>query len=247
MTETPTPAETNPHPMPMQQETPAPQTQEKMDRYKIIIIALTMLTTIVAAIVAGLQADANIRANNFNRDSQYYAVLVSGELQRLGLQSNYDVSTMTEYLRESQTSLVMELTSLELSDGGDKNAASFSELTAFGAQARADKARSFSVFFSDPRYAPTSPDGFPNMDAYLTDNYTRVNELTEIQNAASDGYNAWNSKADTYVSILTVLAISFFMFGLAQALKERMRLTFIIFGLVALLTSMLWATITLIF
>lgn len=247
MTETPTPAETNPHPMPMQQETPAPQTQEKMDHYKIIIIALTMLTTIVAAIVAGLQADANIRANNFNRDSQYYAVLVSGELQRLGLQSNYDVSTMTEYLRESQTSLVMELTSLELSDGGDKNAASFSELTAFGAQARADKARSFSVFFSDPRYAPTSPDGFPNMDAYLTDNYTRVNELTEIQNAASDGYNAWNSKADTYVSILTVLAISFFMFGLAQALKERMRLTFIIFGVVALLTSMLWATITLIF
>jgi hypothetical protein len=247
MTENPTPVESTPPPEPMQQETPAPQTQEKTDRYKITIIALTMLTTIVAAIVAGLQADANIRANNFNRDSQYYAVLISSELQRVGLQSNYDISTMTEYLRESQTSLVMELTSLELSESGDKNAASFSELTALGAQARADKARSFSVFFSDPRYAPTSPDGYPNMDAYLTDSYKRINELTEIQNAAADGYNAWNSKADTYVSILTVLAISFFMFGLAQALRERMRLTFIIFGVVALLVSMFWTTATLIF
>jgi hypothetical protein len=247
MTENPTPTEAAPLPESLQQEAPAPQTQEQPGHYKIIIITLIMLTTIVAAIVAGLQADANIRANNFNRDSQYYAVLVSGELQRLGLQSNYDISTMTEYLRESQTSLVMELTSLELSESGDKNAASFSELTALGAQARAEKARSFSVFFSDPRYAPTSPDGFPNMDAYVTDNYAKVNDLTKIQNAASDGYNAWNSKADTYVSILTVLAISFFMFGLAQALKERMRLTFIVFGVVALLTSMFWTMITLIF
>jgi hypothetical protein len=247
MTESPTPVETPPPPEPTQQETPALQTQEKMDHYKIIIIALTMLTTIVAAIVAGLQADANIRANNANRDSQYYAVLVSSELQRVGLQSNYDISTMTEYLRESQTSLVMELTSLELSEGGDENAASFSELTALGAQARAVKARSFSVFFSDPRYAPSSPDGFPNMDAYVTDNYTKANELTKIQNAAADGYNTWNSKADSYVSILTVLAISFFMFGLAQALKERMRLIFIIFGVVALLASMFWTTVTLIF
>lgn len=221
------------------------QTQEKMDAYKTLIIVLTLITTIAAAIVAGLQADANIRANNANRDSQYYAVLASGEVHRQGLQSNYDTSTMTEYLRLSQESLVMQITALSLKDKNDRAAAASTELSSLGAQARADKLKIYSVFYTDPRYAPTTDDGTPNMAAYLKDALTKANEITKTQNEASDEYRRWDGKADAYVSILTVMAMAFFLFGLAQALKSHMRLVFTIFGAVILLGSSVWAVLTL--
>ena len=59
-------------------ETPTPA-PEPTERYKTLIVVLTLITTVITAVVATLQADANIRANTANRDSQYYAILVSAE------------------------------------------------------------------------------------------------------------------------------------------------------------------------
>ena len=85
-----------------------------------MIIALTMINTILVAIIAGLQTDANIRANNANRDSQYYAVLTSAELQRIGLTNNYDINTFARILDNTQRSLVMGFTALEQLQNGDE-------------------------------------------------------------------------------------------------------------------------------
>jgi hypothetical protein len=220
------------------------QTQNAHDPHKTLIILLTLITTIITSIVAGLQADANIRANTANRDSQYYAILASGEVHRQGLQSNYDIATMTEHSRLTQESLVMQITALDLKDKNESTSQAATELTALGAQARADKLKTFSIFYTDPRYAPSSPDGLPNMDSYLIDSFAKANEITTLQNNASDEFRRWDGKADAYVSILTVMAMAFFLFGLAQALKGRMRLVFAIFGSVILLSSTLWAVLT---
>ncbi len=237
MTETPLQAAPEPAAVDHVQTPPPEQT----DKYKTLIIVLTLMTTIITAIVAGLQADANIRANNANRDSQYYAVLASGEIQRQGLQGNYDMETMTEYLRLSQESLVQEITAFSLED--DPDAAASVELAALITRARADKLQTYSVFYTDPHYAPNTADGLPNAEAYLTDALAKANELTKIQNHASDEYRRWDGKADSYVSVLTVMAMAFFLFGLAQALKGRMRLVFTIFGAVILSGSSLWAVL----
>lgn len=221
------------------------QIYEKPDTHKTLIIILTLITTITTAIVAGLQADANIRANNANRDSQYYAILASGEIHRQGLQSNYDLSTMTEYLRLSQEATLMELTALSLKESNDTAAQAATELTSLGAQARADKLMTYSVFYMDPRYAPQSADGIPNMDAYAADALAKANEITEVQNHASDEFRRWDGKADAYVSVLTIMAMAFFLFGLAQALKDRMRLVFAIFGATILLASTIWTVVIL--
>jgi hypothetical protein len=221
------------------------QTQNNPDSYKTWIILLTLITTIMTSIVAGLQADANIRASNANRDSQYYAILASSEVQRQGLQSNYDIATMTEYTRLSQESLVLQITALDLKDKNDNTSQVAVELSMLGAQARADKLRSYSIFYTDPRYAPTSEDDIPHMESYLNDAFTKANEITELQNHASDEFRRWDGKADAYVSILTIMAMAFFLFGLAQALKGRMRLVFAIFGSVILIGSSLWAVATL--
>ena len=218
----------------------------KPERYKTLIVALTLITTIVASVVAGLQADANIRANNANRDSQYYAILVSGELQRSGLQTTYDLNTLAGQSREVQESLVMQITSLELKEEGDKQGVAISDLIALAAQARAEKLKTFSIFYTDARYAPATEDGLPNPEAYLVDISVKANELLEKQNTAADGYHKWNSKADSYVAVLTVTAVAFFLFGLAQAITGRMRPAFTIFGAAILLGASAWAALILV-
>lgn len=218
---------------------------EPTERYKTLIVVLTLITTIVSAILAGLQADANIRANNANRDSQYYAVLTSGELRRSGLQSSYDLSTFAGVVRESQTALMMGFTALESEQAGDKLGAAINNQEALAAQARADTLTGFSIFYTDPRYAPKTEDDLPNGDAYLVDLAAKANELLQKQNAAADEYQQWNNKADAYVGVLTVLAVAFFLLGLAQALTGRMRLVFAIFGAVILFSASAWSALIL--
>ena len=219
---------------------------ENMDRYKTLVVILTVLTTVVTAIIAGLQADANIRSAVSNRDSQSYALLAAGELHRQGLQGAYDTNVFTGYLKDSQEAIVLQLTALEQEQAGDTAASTASLEGAAVSQARADTAKKFSIFFNDPRYAPASPDGMPNMDAYLKDTYVAANDLVAKQNAAADDYNRWNRKGDAYTSVLAILAMAFFLFGLAQALTPRLRLLLAIFGAVALAGAGLWTIILLV-
>jgi hypothetical protein len=46
--------------------------------------------------------------------------------------------------------------------------------------------------------------------------------------------------------VLAILAVAFFLFGLAQALSPRLRLLFAIFGLVALAGAGLWMVLILV-
>ncbi len=226
-------------------ETPAPAVPETAERYKLLIIVLTLITTVITAVVASLQADANIRANNANRDSQYYALLVSGEVYRSGLQSSYDMNTLTGMVGETQMSLMMQFTSMQSQQSGDKVGVAVNDINALRAQARADALQKFSIFYADPRYAPKTTDGTPNLEAYLVDSKAKAIELTQKQNAASDAYHKWSSKSDSYVGVLTVIAVAFFLLGLAQALSGPMRLVFAIFGVVILLFASGWTVLIL--
>ena len=111
---------------------------ENADRYKTLIVVLTLITTVITAMIATLQADANIRANNANRDSQYYAILVSGEMVRAGLQSSYDLNTFSKVLLETQTALMMEFTALQSEQSADKLGTALNKISALSAQARAE-------------------------------------------------------------------------------------------------------------
>ena len=224
-------------------ETPIPEAPE---RYKTLIVVLTLITTVITAMIATLQADANIRANNANRDSQYYAILVSGELVRSGLQSSYDLNTFSKVLLEKQTALMMQFTALQSEQSADKLGTALNNISALAAQARADKLINFSIFYTDPRYAPKTTDGLPDAEAYLADISDEANKILEKQNAAADEYHKWNNKSDAYVGVLTVIAVAFFLFGLAQAVKGRMRLVFAVFGMVILLAASAWTLLILV-
>ena len=220
--------------------------QENSERYKSLVIILTVLTTVLAAVLAALQSDASIRADIANRDSQYYAIQVSGELHRVGLVTNYEFNVYGDYLTNLQEATILELTALEQEqDGNDRAAQATRELAAVS-QARANPGEKFSVFYTDPRYAPKNDGDLPNAEQYLLDLNQNLNGILAKQNEAADAYGKWNRKADSYVTALTILAVAFFLFGLAQAVKSaRMRLTFTGFGFVVILFSLLVTFVTL--
>lgn len=214
------------------------------DRYKSLVVVLTVITTVITAMVAGLGADANIRASIGNRDSQQYALLAAGELHRQGLQSAYDINVFSGYLTDAQEATIMQLTAGQ--QGSNSQVAADSLLQSTVDQARADTAQKFSVFYTDSRYAPKTSGGTPDMQAYLTDSTAAAKNLVTKQNAAADDYNRWNHKGDTYTSIMAILAVTLFLFGLAQALSPRLRLLFAVFGVIALAAAGFWTILVLV-
>jgi hypothetical protein len=209
------------------------------DRFRTLVLVLTLINTIFAATLSGLQVDANIRADSANRDSQYYALQASNELVRSGQQSAYDLELFANTVKDTQQSLVMEFTALELERNGDKESAARLRSQSKISQARSEKGVSLSLLYSDPRYAPTEPDGMPDFQAYLADQSQSPNDRVAKQNAASDAYHKWNGKADAYVAILTVLAIAFFLLGLAQS-SARLRLFFAGSAVVIMTLAAVW-------
>ena len=210
-----------------------------IDRFRVFILALTLLNTIFAALLSGLQVDANIRADKANRDSQYYALLAANELVRVGHQSAYDIELFANTVRDAQNSLVMGLTALELEQEGEDESASKLVSQSEIAQARSDKGIALSLLYNDPRYAPTEPDGIPDLEAYLADQSKGPNDLVARQNTATDEYHRWDSKADSYIAVLSILAIAFFLLGLAQS-TARMRLFFAISALGIMFLAGAW-------
>ena len=212
------------------------------ERWKAMIIILTMINTILVAIIAGLQTDANIRANDANRDSQYYAVLTSGELQRIGLQNNYDMNTFARILDNSQRSLVMGFTALEQLQNGDETGAAFSNRAGTGRAGAGGRCHQIFHLLSGPALcAEELLKRSPISRMYLDDSNAKALELLASQNAASDAYKIWSGKSDSYVAVLTILAIAFFLFGIAQSVNPRLRLLFAGFGIVVIVLGVGWA------
>ena len=225
---------------------PQQQHTESSERYKNLIVLLTVFTTVLAAVLAALQADANIREGVASRDSQYLAILASGELHRAGLESNYEFSVLGDYLQNLQEGTVLEITALEQETAGDEESAQASREIAALSQARTSIGEKFSIIYTDPRYAPQNDGDLPRAELYITDVFERSNEIVEEQNKAADDYHNWGRKADLYVTALTIIAVAFFLFGLAQALKETsLRLIFAVFGIGVIGISLFIAVTTL--
>ncbi len=215
---------------------PSPNTE----RWRSVVVFLTRAATVAAAIVAGLQADAGIRSQVANRESQVYALLASGEIFRQGIRSDYDLGTLADLAQEMQDSLSLEITGLEQEAAGDLDSAALARQRAAILRARVERAQALSFFYTDPAHAPGEPDALPNLEGYVEDSAAEANRLVKLQNEQADAYQRWSRKGDSYVAVLALLAIALFLFGLAQAASVRTRRTFTVFGSVVLAVSILW-------
>lgn len=216
------------------------ETTNNSERGKNLVVILTVATTVLVAVTAGLQAEANLRANGANRTSQFYAIKIAGELQRVGLQGNYDMGIFTSTFQDRMESSVLELAALKMESQGNADAAKSARQQAAVAKARADSYEAASILYTDSRYKPATPDEVPDVSRYLTDLNASAQDLLAKQNAASDEYNKYSVKSDAYTGVLTVLAITLFLFGLAQAVTSGLRRLFTLFGVLGVVSALLW-------
>ena len=215
------------------------------DRGRRLVVVLTLITTIVAAIVAGLSVDAGTHADTANRESEYLVLVATNQTNADIGAENYQTSLVTDVIGNTAEGLAHDYAALQLAAQGDAVGAEAVGALGNAARARADAARRLSDIYQDPDWAPATPDAFPNVQGYFTAKQDAEQAIVTRQNAASDTYNEWNAKGDTYIAILSVLAVTFFLLGLAQVSK-KMRPFLAICAGVLMVVSMAWATAVLV-
>ncbi len=213
---------------------------ENPERWKNLIVVLVLINTLLVSVVAGLQVDANIRSSQADSQSQYNAILASGEVAQSSVQGTYDLNSYAEALTEQQQALVLEYSALLREKANDQRGSQDLTIDAAASQARADQAKSLSVLLSDPRYAPSTQFSQPDTAAYMKDLYAPANSQVEIQNASADSYQRWNNKSDGYVAVLTILSVAFFLLGIAQSVSPRLRILFAGFSMGVMALASLW-------
>jgi hypothetical protein len=216
------------------------------ERGKTLVLILTLLNMVLVASISALQVDASIRSNQANRDSQYYAIQVAGSLVQTGAQSDYDLNTFSKWLTDTQESLVASYSALQRQSANDQQGYERLTLESRIYQAQADQTKTLSVLLTDPAYAPASDQASPDMSAYLADLNATSLAIVQKQNGASDAYHRWSNKSDSYVALLTVLAIAFFLLGVAQMSRPNVRLLFSAFAIGVMGVGALWGLVLLI-
>jgi hypothetical protein len=219
----------------------------KPERGKTLVLLLTLLNMVLVAAISALQVDATVRANQANRDSQYYAIQVTGSLVQTSAQSDFDLNTYSKWLTDTQQALVADYSALQRHSANDQQGYEQLTFESLIYQAQAGQAKTLSILLTDPAYAPASDQASPDMSAYLSDLNATSLALVQKQNNASDAYHRWSNKSDSYVALLTVLAVAFFLLGVAQMSRPNVRLLFSAFAIGVMGIGILWALIQLIF
>lgn len=175
--------------------------KERFGRAMAILIAVV---TTLATVIAYLQGDADARDGAAARDSSRYALEALGRQVSGNARANFDDSTAYEMWTE------LDLQASSATARGDDAAA-----------ARFATLRNNTVALSPLLQAPyfDAATGTADVARYEADTYlVDVTSLTEQFVVASNVKEAWDSKANTYIVHLTMLAVVLFLYGLASTI-----------------------------
>jgi tetratricopeptide (TPR) repeat protein len=171
------------------------------ERFKRIIAMVIAVVTVISAGLALLQSDASARDDRANRDTKRYAT------EAMGRKVSGDARVNFDYNSAYQSWYELDALANSATSRGDEAAASrYVKLR--------DEMISLSPLLAAPYFDPAQ--GQPNISRYEADVYlVEITALNEKFGAASGVKDAWDSKANGYVFHLTLLAVSFFLFGLS--------------------------------
>lgn len=189
------------------------------ERFKRIISVVIAVITLIAAGLAFLQSDASARDDRANRDTKRYATEAMGRKVSGDARVNFDYNTAYQAWYELDT-----LANSASSRGDDAAATRYQQLR--------DEMTKLSPLLSADYFDPAK--GEPNSERYEADIYVvDITALNERFTAASVVKDAWDGKSNGYVLHLTLLAVSFFLFGLSITIANTFtRWIFSIVGMV---------------
>ncbi len=222
-----------------------PVEEKPRGRFRFLVTVLIILVTMLGAFVAYLQTDASIKEDKAIQRSQELSIRTMGEILRSGMDTSHDLRISTDYTVYMMESVMQQMVAQQLrAEGQDELAVRFENQAAVW-EALANYLRPFSVLLSDPRYA-TGDEFAPDAAQYLADSSAAAMAMLAEQNEAAAQADLWGNKADLYVSVLTVLAISLFLYGLSLALSTWIRYLFALVGTIVAGACALWTLVILI-
>ncbi|MBT9586559.1 hypothetical protein IV102_24660 [bacterium] len=178
------------------------------ERFKKIIAVLIAVTTVFAALLAQLQAEAGNRDDRANRDSKRASVEAFGLQIRGNAEANYHYYTAFEQYRELET--LREAADQRHDQKSADRYETMRDRLVDTSPLLAGKDRQGKAYFdSENEYEP-------DLARYQADTYyVSVQQQLQTFKAASKVKDGWDYKANAYIFHLTLLAVSLFLFGLA--------------------------------
>ncbi len=181
-----------------------PSTQND-ERFKKITAVLIAVVTMLIAIVTYLQSDAGARDDAANRDTKRYSLEAFGKQVSGDARVNYDYNSAYQAYYELDLLAVAALTADD-------------EAAARRYEALRDEMLNLSPMLQAPYFDPAT--GQLNIAKYEADIYlVEITALQERFAAASAVKDAWDSKSNTYIVHLTLLAVALFLYGLSATIS----------------------------
>lgn len=204
----------------MSTEPTTPSAAPDNKRFNAIVVTLISIVTVASALTAFLQNDASSRSSTAIRDGQNFAVRQMEAALQAQQRQNYD-----SFVHQQWSALAWER-SLLLQKTDNSTAAQTADRLANLMQLTAG----FSPLTSPP-YLDDPLSGSPDLARYYAEQEYAPTYLRERRDAAVREGNAWSNKASTYVTVLTLLAVSLFLFGLATTIGGKVRNLFVGLGI----------------
>ena len=198
-------------------------------RFNRVIAIIIAVVSLITAFITFLQSDASARDGQADRDGMRYALEAFGQEVSGDARVNYDYNVAYQALYEYSL-LADSATNRE-----DTAAATrYNQLF--------DETLNLSPMLQAPYYDPQSADE-PAVSQYESDVYlVSITTLMENFKAASNVKSDWDTKANTYIIHITLLAVSLFMFGLSTTLSGKItRWIFTGTGIGFSLVAVIWA------
>jgi tetratricopeptide (TPR) repeat protein len=213
----------------------------RIERANDLIVMLIAGVTVFGVVIAALQTDANVRAATAGRQAQ--------ALSLLALQN--DVGNLFELGHEMVVYRAWwDMTALEMlaqrraQDAPDDLHSRAREAEAQRMSTAADLLTQQSGLLDVPYYDPES--GYaPDVNRYYDEQVSAPRLLAgEEQAAQAEVGEAWGRKGNAYQTIITLVAITLFLHGLALTLEGCLKWGFVGLGTLNLGGIVLWALIT---
>lgn len=206
-----------------------------------LIIMLTAGVAVFATVVAALQTDANIRANQANRESQAQALRALQDNVSDLFEMGYDLQVAR--LWWSQQRMLLSANLLANTELEPDQTAWYLE--------EAQRLESASQLLTDqsdlftPPYFDAVTGLWPDLNRYWYEQVVAPQMLaSEHQSVQMELGRAWGQKSNAYQTIITLVAVTLFLYGLALTVERYLKWGFLALGSANLSFIFVWTVLT---
>ncbi len=207
-----------------------PPIQWMVEYFEQIIIVTIALVTVWAALLAFLQTWADSRESAYNRQSQALSMEAMGHDMTSRQRESYDFDLYTTWNEWDWRRLeALEADQEALAERSAEVAEMVVPLTPLLDE-------TLPYFNTDTQYADT-------YSYHVDTNLITTTVLLEQRAFTIKTANAWGNKGDGYVTVLTVLAVALFLYGLSTTISGVVRYLFALAGSFLVVVCVLWTGI----